>query len=98
MEKEKKRYRNQDDFQWVSDFFNDLISPHDIEISKRLIDRKEEMKSVYEEIDKKMAKLSPPLGIIPDKHADSILWAIIDGAVLYDKKAAKDTRERYKRL
>lgn len=91
---------------WVSKFFDTLTSPKDKQIVKRLVERNDEMKAVYAEIEKKMARMAPhvmkgmerfphPLvGIWPYTHAHEMLSAIIDGAKFYTERAARDAREQ----
>ena len=95
---------------WVSEFFDRLTSPKDKQIVKRILERNDEMKEVYAEIEKKMARLAPhvvdrmesfprPLvGIWPYTHAHEMLSAIIAGAKFYNEKSARDTREQRRML
>lgn len=95
---------------WVSEFFDRLTSPKDKQIVKRILERNDEMKDVYAEINKKMARLAPHVvdrmesfphslvGVWPYTHAQGMLSAIIDGAKYYNEKAARDTREERRTL
>ncbi len=95
---------------WVPEFFDRLTSPKDKQIVKRILERNDEMKAVYAEIEKKIAGLAPhvagiierssnsTVGVWPYTHAHGILMAIIDGARFYNEKATKGAREERRTL
>lgn len=88
--------RSADIPEWVSDFFSGnngkgLASSFDREIVTHLIERSEEMKTVWEEIERKV----PPHNTV---GRGNILWTIIDAAVLWNESAAREERKNPKRL
>ena len=94
----RQRKHTSQDLQWVYDFFANLTEPFEKEIVKQLIHYEGNMADVYEEIHDKLAKLPPPPQIYPDKHAWTVLYAIIDTFIFYNPRTARDTRERCQNL
>jgi hypothetical protein len=84
--------------EWVSSFFALCETDQEKKIVARLKKRVVVMESVYTEIEEQMKRLPNPRDLLPERRADPILWAIINGAVHYDPKVKQTQRQIRKEL